>query len=242
MKVRSLGFGVIVAITAFILGVVGFNFVVMPMLVHQRDTVLVPDLRGMSEKQARKFSERVSLNFQVNRGTNNPAVPAGYVISQTPRPNDSIKEGRTVSVVISLGPNRKPVPDLDGLSLRQSRILLTRNGLRVGRVSRVRRVSDVQETVIASMPEPGRELPEGGAVDLLVAVGGDRDRYLVPNLIGQDLLFIKEKLQNMGFRVSGIRYEHRPGIYPNTVIGQKPLAGTLIREGDSIELVAAGTD
>ncbi len=242
MKVRSLGFGIIAAVTAFILGVVGFNFVVMPMLVHQRSAVLVPDLRGMSEKQARKFADRVSLNFQVSRETNNPAVPAGYVISQTPRPNESIKEGRTVAVVVSLGPNRKQVPDLDGLSLRQSRILLTRHGLRVGRVSRVRRVSDVQETVIASIPGPGRELPEGSAVDLLVAVGGDKNRYLVPDLIGQDLLFIKEKLQNRGFRVSSVRYEHRPGIYPNTVIGQKPPPGTLIREGDSIELVAAGTN
>ena len=242
MKVRSLAFGIFAAVLAFSLGVVGFNSLIMPMLVHQRSAVLVPDLRGMSEKQAREFSERVSLNFQVSREVNNPAVPAGYVISQNPRPNESIKEGRTVSVVISLGPTRKQVPDLVGLSLRQSRILLTRYGLRVGRVSRVRRVSDIQETVITSMPGPGRELSEGGAVDLLVAVGGDKNRYLVPDLAGQDLLFIREKLQNMGFRVSGVRYEHRPGIYPNTVIGQRPLPGTLIREGDSIELVAAGTE
>jgi serine/threonine-protein kinase len=242
MTIRSLGIGIAATAIAFILGVVGFNFVVMPMLVHQRSAVLVPDLRGMSEKQARKFTERVSLHFQVARETNNSVVPAGYVISQTPRQGESIKEGRTVSVVLSLGPNRRQVPELNGLSLRQSRILLTRNGLRIGRVSRVRRVSDIQETVISSKPGPGRELPEGGAVDLLVAVGGDKDRYLVPDLIGQDLLFIREKLQNMGFRVSGVRYEHRPGIYPNTVIGQKPAPGTLIREGDSIELVAAGTD
>jgi beta-lactam-binding protein with PASTA domain len=242
MKVRSLAFSIIAVVFAFSLGVVGFNFIVMPMLIHQHSTVLVPDLRGMSEKQARKFIERLSLNFQVDRETNNPTVPAGYVIAQSPRPNEAIKEGRTVSVVISLGPNRKQVPDLVGLSLRQSQILLTRNGLRVGRVVRVRRISDIQETILASVPGQGRELSEGSAVDLLVAVGGDKNRYLVPDLTGQDLLFIKEKLQNMGFRVSGVRYEHHPGTYPNTIIGQKPLPGMLIREGDSIELVAAGAD
>jgi beta-lactam-binding protein with PASTA domain len=64
----------------------------------------------------------------------------------------------------------------------------------------------------------------------------------VPDLVGQDLLFIKEKLQDIGFRISGIRYEYRPDTYPNTIIGQSPAPGTLIREGDSIELVAAGSD
>ncbi|NIM20745.1 MAG: PASTA domain-containing protein [Candidatus Latescibacteria bacterium] len=242
MTLRSIGIGGLICIGAFLLGMLVFNFVLMPLLVHQRNTVLVPDLRGMSEKQARQFTERISLRLRISREINSGAVPKGYVISQTPRPNDSIKEGRTVSVVLSLGPKMRRVPDLKGLSLRQSRILLTRHNLRVGRVSKVLRVSDIQETVLSSFPPPGRELTEGGAVDLLVAVGGKKARYIVPNLAGQDLLFIKEKLQNMGFRVGGIRYEHRPGTYPNTVIGQRPPPGTLIREGDSIELVAAGSD
>ncbi len=242
MTIRSFGYGVLASAAAFLLGLVVFNFAIMPLLVHQRNTVLVPDLRGMSKKQARKYTERLSLKFQVSYENHSAEVPAGFVISQTPRANDSMKEGRTVSVVLSLGPRKKIVPDLKGLSMRQSRILLTRQGLRIGRVSKVLRESEAQETVIATVPDPGMELTEGGAVDLLVAVGGKKQQFLVPNLIGQDLLFIKEKLQNLGFRVGSVKYEHRPGTYPNTIIGQKPLPGALIREGDSIELVAAGTN
>jgi serine/threonine-protein kinase len=242
VTLRSYGIGLLVCAGAFLLGVLVFNFIIMPMLVHQRNMVLVPDLAGMSQKQAEKFIERLALKFNKDRETHSSEVPAGYVISQTPRSGDSIKEGRTVSVVLSLGPKKQVVPDMKGLSLRQSRILLTRNGLRVGRVSKVLLESDVKETVIASFPATARELNEGSAVDLVIGSGGKKPKYLVPDLIGQDLLFIKEKLQNIGFRVSGVSYEHRPDTYPNTIIGQSPSPGTLIREGDSIELVAAGSN
>jgi serine/threonine-protein kinase len=242
VTLRNYGIGLIVCAGAFLLGVLVFNFIFMPLLVHQRNMVLVPDLAGMSQMQAEKFTERLALKFTIDRETNSSEVPAGYVLSQTPRAGDSIKEGRTVSVVVSLGPKKRAVPDMKGLSLRQSRILLTRHGLRVGRIAKVLLESDVKEAVIASFPTTAHELNEGAAVDLIVGNGGRKPRYLVPDLIGQDLLFIKEKLVNIGFRVGGIRYEHRPDTYPNTIIGQSPAAGTLIREGDSIELVAAGSN
>jgi len=242
VNLRTFGIGTLVCLGAFLLGVLVFNFVLMPLLVHQRNMVLVPELTGMSLKQAEKFTERIALRFNVEREVNSSEVPAGYVISQSPRAGDSIKEGRTVTVVLSLGPKKRVVPDLKGLTLRQSRTLLTRDGLRAGRISKVLLESEVKETVIASYPPMGRELDEGTAVDLVIGTGGKKRKYLVPDLVGQDLLFIKEKLQNMGFRVSGIRYEYRPDTYPNTIIGQSPAPGTLIREGDSIELVAAGSD
>jgi beta-lactam-binding protein with PASTA domain len=242
VKLRATGIGLLVCAGAFLLGVLVFNFVLMPLLVHQRNMVLVPDLAGMSQRQAEKFTERIALKFTIDREMHSSEVPAGYVISQSPRSGDSIKEGRTVSVVISLGPKKRAVPDMKGLTLRQSRILLTRHGLRVGRVSKVLLESDVTEKVLASFPPAAHEMNEGAAVDLVLGAGGRKPRYLVPDLVGQDLLFIKEKLQNIGFRISGIRYEYRPDTYPNTIIGQSPAPGTLIREGDSIELVAAGSD
>jgi beta-lactam-binding protein with PASTA domain len=73
-------------------------------------------------------------------------------------------------------------------------------------------------------------------------VGGQKERFAMPDLTGQDLLFIREKLRDLGFRVSSVRYESNAGVFPNTVIGQVPEPGALIREGDSIELVAASSE
>ena len=244
MKIRSIGLVLLLTVGVFVLGVLLANFVVMPMFIHQRTTVIVPDVRSVSEQQARRALERVSLKLQVERSEFDAEKPEGFVISQRPRPNDTVKEGRTVSVVVSLGPKTQRVPDLKNLSLRQGRLMLTQQKLEPGRVARVLREGGAgdRETVLAFTPGAGREVEEGSEVDLLVGVDGRPRRYVMPSLDGQDLLFIREKLENRGFRIGRIRYESRSGVYPNTIIGQSPQPGVMIREGDSIELVAAGSE
>jgi len=226
----------------FVLGAAIMNFVVMPLLIHQRGTVIVPDVRQMSEKQAEKFLARSSLEMVVERRDHHPDVPEGFVVSQRPRANDSVKEGRAVGVVMSLGARTLTVPDLKGQSLRQGELTLHSQKLRAGRVARVLDETDVRERVLAISPGPGAEVAEGAAVDILVEVGGRPRRYLMPDLSGQDVLFVRQSLEKRGFRISVVRYESRRDAYPNTVVDQSPKPGTMIREGDPIELVAAGSE
>lgn len=242
MNLRAVGVTLISLSAIFVVGVLLFNFVLMPMLIHQRGTVIVPDLRNISETQATITLEKLALNLRVERAENNALIPEGHIISQSPRPNENIKEGRTVEVVLSLGARTQRIPELKGLSLRQTRITLKRHNLRLGRVARVLAVGEARETVLATTPPVGEEVVEGDAVDVVVAVGGQKERYMMPDLRGQDLLFIREKLRDMGFRVSGVRYESHKGVFPNTIVDQSPKPGTLIKEGDSIELVAASSD
>lgn len=241
LKLKSIGLVILFVVGAFVFGGLAMNYIVMPLVVHQRVSVIVPDVRGMSEQQARGQVERVSLAFRVDRGQHNTEIPEGYVISQRPRPNDTVKSGRVMTVVISLGPKTQRVPDLKEMSLRQGRLLLDRQKLAIGNVSRVLREGDARETVLSSSPGPGIEVAEGTEVDLLVVVGGRPRRYMMPDLSGQDLLFIRAKLEKSGFRIRNVRYERRLGVYPNTVVDQVPKPGAMIREGDSIELVAAGS-
>ena len=241
MNVRTVGITLVSFAAIFVVGILIFNFVLMPMLIHQRGSVIVPDVRNLSEAQANKAVERLGLNLRAERAEHNHMIPDGFVISQSPRANENIKEGRTVEVVLSLGARTERVPELKGLSLRQGRILLARHNLRLGRVARVLAGGESRETVLASTPPVGVELVEGDAVHVVIAVGGQKQRFVMPDLTGQDLLFIREKLRDMGFRISGVRYETRQGSFPNTIIGQSPKSGTLIKEGDSIELVAASS-
>jgi serine/threonine-protein kinase len=242
MNLKKIGIRVLVVVGLFLGGIVLFNSVLMPMLVHQRGTVIVPDLHNVSDQQAGKTLDRYGLNMRVTREEYHPQVPKGYVISQAPRANESIKEGRTVEVVVSLGARTARVPDLSGMSLRQTRGVLDRANLRVGRVSRVLVEGESREQVVASWPVAGDELVEGSTIDLVLSVGGQKREYEMPDLSGQDLLFIRDKLREMGFRISGVRYEKRDGVFPNTIVGQNPKPGAMIREGDSIELVAASSD
>jgi beta-lactam-binding protein with PASTA domain len=242
MRLRSLGVVLLATVGIFVFGALIMNFVVMPLFVHQRNSVIVPDVRAVAKQQAQKSVERVSLQFRVDRTQYHPDVPGGHIISQRPRANDTVKEGRTVSVVVSLGPKTQRVPELKNMTLRQGRLVLSRQKLAAGRIARVLRESDARETVLACAPSVGREVEEGTEIDLLVGVGGRPKRYMMPDLEGQDLLFIRDKLESSGFRVSNVRYEPRRDVYPNTIVDQSPRPGVMIREGDSIELVAAGSE
>ncbi|MDH3198774.1 MAG: PASTA domain-containing protein [Candidatus Krumholzibacteria bacterium] len=242
MKVRKTLIGFAGLVGLFVAGVLLFNFVIMPTLIHQRSAVIVPELTGFSEARAERELARFGLNLRVDRSEHHPDVPEGFVIQQAPRASETIKEGRTVQVVLSLGARTERIPELSGMSLRQARGLLERQNLRVGRVVRVTAHGEAREEVIASHPRVGEDVTEGAAVDLVIAVGGSKREFAMPDLTGQDLLFIRDKLRDMGFRVSGVRYERREGVFPNTVIDQSPRPGAMIREGDSIELVAAGAD
>jgi beta-lactam-binding protein with PASTA domain len=64
----------------------------------------------------------------------------------------------------------------------------------------------------------------------------------MPDVTGRDLGLVRAALEKKGFRIGAVRYESGRDAYPNTVVDQNPKAGAMIREGDSIELVAAGSE
>lgn len=225
----------------FTAGILVFNFIVMPMLVHQSGAVIVPDLRNTSEAQATQALSRLGLKLRVGRSEHNAQVPGGFVISQSPRANDNLKPGRTVTVVTSLGPQMHRVPDLKGMSLRQGRSVLEQAGLALGRVARVTRPGTDRERIVATRPPVGDEVMDGEAVEVVLSVAGGGRVFLMPDFSGQDLFFVREKLEKLGFRVSSVRYEAREGVFPNTIVDQRPQKGARIREGESVELVASSS-
>jgi serine/threonine-protein kinase len=225
----------------FIVGIFAFNYVLMPVLVRQRSVVIVPDLRNASESQARQTLSRLGLAMRVERSDYDSQVPAGFILAQKPTANENLKPGRSVEVVVSLGTRTRMVPDVRGMTQRQARNNLQTEGLDVGRVARVQHSGEARERVIATSPPVGDEVHEGESVDIVVAAPGGGAVFLMPDLTQQDLFFVREKLARAGFRVGSVRYEAREGVYPNTIIDQRPHAGERIREGESIELVASSS-
>jgi len=225
----------------FLAGVLVFNYIVMPMLVHQRGAVIVPDLRNSTEKEATQVLSRLGLILRVERSENDPQIPAGFIVSQSPRANDNLKPGRSVSVVVSLGARTRVVPELRGMTARQSRSVIEHAGLTVGRVARVVHAGSERERVVATRPAVGDQVREGEPVDVVISTPGAGRTFLMPDLAGEDLLFVRERLERLGFRIASVRYEASEGAAPNTIIDQRPRVGARIREGESIELVASSS-
>lgn len=230
-----------ILIGLFLAGIIVFNYIIMPMLVGQRTAVIVPDLKNASEAEAKQNLSRLGLSIRVDRSDYDSQVPAGFILSQTPKASETLKPGRSVAVVVSLGTRTRIVPELRGMTSRQGRHVLQVEGLDVGRMARVQHHGDARERVIATSPPVGDELHEGESVDIVVSTPGAATLFLMPDLSGQDLFFVRDRLEKSGFRVATVRYEDREGVFPNTIVDQRPRAGERIREGESIELVASSS-
>lgn len=232
-------FYVALIVGAFIVGVLIFNGLILPRLVGRRDVTIVPDIVDMSLKHAEERCRESGLKLVVIGRRNSDEAPVDYILEQDPHPEGGLKEGRAIRVTVSSGRRMESVPDLRNKSLRQAQLLLDNAGLVKGRIVRIFTHGEARNTILSASPAAGTVVPHGSRVDLLMNVGGRPRNFLMPDLVGMDLPFVKERLEGLGFSISRVISRRAEGKFPNTILSQTPEAGCLIKEGGTIELVVA---
>ncbi|HEU4335469.1 MAG TPA: PASTA domain-containing protein, partial [Candidatus Eisenbacteria bacterium] len=100
------------------------NLVLMPSLTRQGEEVLVPDIAGLSEREAERALAGLDLRLSKISEQWSADVPRGFIARQEPEPGMVVKRGRRISVVVSLGAQGTSVPLLDGESVRRAEIML----------------------------------------------------------------------------------------------------------------------
>ena len=70
--------------------------------------VVVPDLTGKTEAEARQILEKNGLTLKVSQTRFVPGVPEGRIVEQNPPKGTSLKTGRSVKVLVSLGRTKIP--------------------------------------------------------------------------------------------------------------------------------------
>lgn len=216
------------------------DFWLLPWLVHHQSEVLVPDLVGASREEAEDRLHEVGLELLVYDEVHDLDTPPGTVVEQNPTPLRSVRRGRAIRVMVSMGEARLRVPDLTGLSQRQSELSLLREGLRVGHVARTFDPAG-KLGVVAQRPHPGQEALRDTPVDLLVREGIERPEYRMPSLLGADLSQVRSQLEGAGFEIRRVTTRKVNDRRPGTVVDQWPPPGSRIPRGGSVELVAAST-
>ncbi|MBM3472226.1 MAG: PASTA domain-containing protein [Armatimonadetes bacterium] len=131
--------------------------------------VTVPNLEGKTVAEATKLAEGKGLQVTIGREAHSEDVPAGRVIEHLPYPGKVVREGRSVELVVSLGPPRAKVPDLVGKSRADALERLESLGLRLGTVSRKPDSPKPAEQVLSQNPPPGKEVAIDTEVNVIVS-------------------------------------------------------------------------
>jgi serine/threonine-protein kinase len=236
-----LGVVLLVLAGAFAVGILVFNFVLMPRLVQHDVTVQVPQVVGLGIDAARRVCAQAGLQCVEEDRRHSDDLPPDHVVSQAPAAATAVKRGRSVRVVVSLGQQQVVVPDLRGMTLRQASLQLANAHLVLGDVARIHAGAE-GTTVRATVPPAGAQTALGDSIDVLVAVAETGEPYVMPSFVGQDANEVRSFVEARGFRIGRLTYRAARGVYPGTVLEQYPLRGSLIRRGEAIDLVVANPD
>jgi len=222
---------------AFILASAAFLSAItaMRIAIHGRE-VTMPNLVGKGVSEASNDLRSRGLILRVADRVYSEQ-PINTIVRQTPSPGMLMKVSQQAHVVLSLGQRALQIPDLEGNSLRVSRIELLRGGLQVGEVSALS-VPDVgADTVMLQNPKPGGASATP-RVDVLVSQGAREDAYVMPHLIGLNVADAVRKLEIVNIKrklntLSAPQWPH------GAVVDQTPTAGSRIPLSSTAELTVA---
>jgi beta-lactam-binding protein with PASTA domain len=145
--------------------------------------VVIPDVIGLSERQARIILEQ--LGFTTTIRSRDAAVRSGQVLDTSPEAGTELSVPSEVELVVSKGFDVAPVPDLIGRHANDVEEILAELGLSLGVVSFDEDALDAPGRVIGQTPPAGYNLRAGGRVAIQVAGPRFRiERRLFPGAAG----------------------------------------------------------
>ncbi|WBB79991.1 Stk1 family PASTA domain-containing Ser/Thr kinase [Micromonospora sp. WMMD882] len=193
---------------------------------------VAPELAGLTRAQAEARASQAGLALTYADPRYDQKVPRDSVVAQEPRSADRIVKGGTVTLTLSLGPERFPVPDVVGKEFELAEADLRDAGLEVAKGKA--RYDDNLPTgvVLDTDPKPGAEVKPGTKISVILSRG--RAPITVPNLVGRNVNEARGSLQELGLTpVETYRDSDKP---KDEVIGQSPADGSGVEKGAEVKL------
>lgn len=199
----------------------------------------VPELVGLDKDEAlnriSEFGWETSFVEEFD-----DTVPVGVVIRTDPAAGEQLSEGDAFSIVASLGPSPRTLPDLTGSTLEQATIALEALQL-VLQVSEQVNDEVVPAGTIISWSIP--DAPGVGAGDtvlpgtaVLVVVSAGPAPRTVPDLTNLSLVDATTALTDLGLVVAQLPDEFSPTVPIGAVARQDPPAGTSVARGGTVSI------
>ncbi|MFQ5967657.1 MAG: Stk1 family PASTA domain-containing Ser/Thr kinase [Acidimicrobiia bacterium] len=189
--------------------------------------VEIPDVTGWEETAAFAELQRFGFDVVPERQTSED-IEAGFVVRTQPSAGDEAPEGSLVTIIISLGGEAFPVPEVIGLDQAEAESVLRANRFVIGEISEMPDATAAAGIVIRQDPTPGERREPQTPIDLVVSSGPPI--VVMPDLAGRteaDALF---QLGSLGL-IPDVEREFDEEVPDGAVIETEPGAGQLAEPG-----------
>ena len=189
--------------------------------------VVVPDLRGMTRKEAERILENAGLKSDYLGEVESSSVEPGCVVKQSAEPGSDVAEGSVISFSVAAAPSKVTVPDLIGESRKAAEKELSNAGL-VGVYDGEIESGSVEPGCVASQSiDPGTKVEKGTKVSFEIA-SEPVSTVTVPDLEGMSWSDAKSTLQSVGLKADWT------GDSDGDVTYQDVAPGTTVDEGTTV--------
>jgi serine/threonine-protein kinase len=211
------------------------DYVVLPYYVSGTESK-VPNVVGKNKDEAINILRDANFNPIVQTSRFDQNYQKDQVISQKPIADIIVKENRRIYLTVSGGDPIIKMPALINKTIRDATITLERFGLILGKIDSVESEFP-SATIVEQQYFEGREIAKGSTVNLKVSIGPKVGMVRVPNLLLKSLSEAESILKSNSLRLGNKIYIYSASYLPNTVADQDPSEDTLIKIGDSVNVV-----
>lgn len=193
-----------------------------------------PSLLDQDAASVADFAAEHGFVIEFDDGAHSESVPKDQVLAQEPGVGERIRSGGTITVTLSLGPERYEIPDLAGMSEAEALEALDEFRAEVT-VKHEYSTEYGEGEVVATSPPGGREVKAGAAITVIVSEGPPP--LTVPDLVGMGEDQAEETLEAEGLDVGDVSERHSDTIPEGAVIEHSPAAGAAAAPEDEVDLV-----
>ena len=194
-----------------------------------------PDFTTLTQPAAEKLAaeQKLTITFEQEYSEDHEL---GQVIRTVPKTGDPVLRGGSLVAYLSKGPERYPVPPLDGLTLEEAQAALAENNLALGAVAEDYHDTVAPGLVIASTLEPGKPVKRDTEVGVTLSKGPAPVEIV--SFDGKPFADAEAHYEQAGLKVAIAEEKHHKKIPEGSVISSDPAEGTLLR-GQTISFVVS---
>ncbi|WP_375423526.1 Stk1 family PASTA domain-containing Ser/Thr kinase [uncultured Friedmanniella sp.] len=181
-----------------------------------------PALVTLSKAEAEQVADLAGLQLRTEEAYSETA-PRGTVISTDPGPGAKVVDGGPIEAVVSIGPERYPVPTVVGLTQSAATTALTGAHLSAGDVTRQWNETVPVGMVVSAEPDAGRSVAPQTPVALTVSRGPKP--IPITDLTGKSADTVVAVLKKRGFKVVE-KTGHSDTVAAGLVLSQSPDSGS----------------
>jgi serine/threonine-protein kinase len=198
------------------------------------EAVAIPNVVGQQATDAAQLLQSLGFTVVTEEVPDEESEP-GEVLAQSPVPGESGEAGDVVTLTLSEGPERRPVPNVEGNDPATAAAALTAAGFQILQ-ERETSLEVPEDQVIRTEPAAGTQLAKDAIVTMFISDG--EPLATVPSVVGLDVSSAIAQISGAGLEVSqseAVTTDAAEG----TVIDQSPNAFEEVEPGSVVGIVVA---